>query len=149
MKSLISFVSALLVFASLNAQAGHEVNDGGLATWYCQGAGYLQGTAGIVNLPFELRISPNEMELTILSTANTVVRTEKLPLSSRAVNYGNGYAELRSFKPSSALMKDLAAYVTIAEIGKVLDHPHNGTVDFSLDNGVRFFTNSMDCNNYF
>ncbi|MBS1969304.1 MAG: hypothetical protein JSU04_03315 [Bdellovibrionales bacterium] len=149
MRILISFVSALLVFASLSAQAGHEVNDGGLATWYCKGAGYLQGTAGTVNLPFELRISPNEMELTILSTTNSVIRTEKLSLSSRAVNYGNGYAELRSFKPSNALMKDLAAYVTIADIGKVLDHPHNGTVDFSLDNGVRFFTNSMQCNNYF
>jgi hypothetical protein len=133
----------------MSAQAGHEVNDGGLTTWYCKGNGYLQGANGSVKLPFELRVSREELELIILSTTNTVIRTENLPLSNRAVNYSNGYAELRSFKPSSALMKELAAYVTIADIGKVLDHPHSGTVDFSLDNGVRFFSNSMDCNNYF
>lgn len=149
MKLILSLSLMGLFFGTSAAMAGHEVNNGTLEAWYCQGSGYLQGTAGTVKMPFELRISPNEVELKVMTVANTALYTQKLFLNSTAVNYSTGAAELRSYKPSNALMKDLAAYITISDIGKVLETPHNGTVDFSLDNGVRFFANSMTCNNYF
>lgn len=149
MKLILSLSLMGLFFGTLPAMAGHEVNNGTLQSWYCQGAGHLQGAAGVASMPFELRISPNEVELKVLSNANTVITTEKLFLNSTAVNYSTGAAELRSYKPSNSLMRDLAAYITISEIGKVLNRPHTGTVDFSLDNGVRFYANSMECNNYF
>lgn len=149
MKIFISFVSSILCLAALQAQAGHEVNDGSLTTWYCQGTGYLKGSAGTVKLPFQLRVSPLEVELQVLSTTNTVLRTEKLFLDSTTVNYSDGTAELRSYKQSGTLMKDLAAYITIKSVGQVIDHAHDGTVDFALENGVSFFANTMACNNYF
>lgn len=149
MKLILSLSLIGLFFGTLPAMAGHEVNNGTLEAWYCQGTGYLQGTAGTASLPFELRISPNEVELQIMTVSNTALHTEKLFLNSTAVNYSTGAAELRSYKPSNALMKDLAAYITISDIGKVLSTPHNGTVDFALENGVRFYANSMACNNYF
>lgn len=149
MKLILSLSLMGLIFGTLPAMAGHEVNNGTMEAWYCQGVGHLQGNVGSVILPFEMRISPKSVELTIMTEAKTVVRTEKVVLSSTAVNYGNGAAELRSYKPSTTLMKDLVAYITISDIGKIMQTPHNGTVDFSLENGVRFYANAMACNNYF
>lgn len=149
MKLINSAIASVLCLTALQARAGHEVNDGSLETWYCEGTGLLKGQAGAVNLPFELRISASELQLTIKNAKDLVLVDKSLPLAATAVNYGNGDAELRSYKPSTSLWQDQAAYILIHDIGNVSVDEKTGSAEFSLDNGVSFVSHIMACKNYF
>lgn len=150
MKSIIASFTTVLLLVSFQAHAGHEVGNGGLTTWVCEGhASLLDKNGGRAIMPFEMRLEKKKMDVMILNSDLKVVLQKEMVLGSAIYYKATGIVEIRSFKDSTSLTKETQAFAILRKVGQTMSEPILGTLEVKMNDNITLSSHSMKCQDYF
>ncbi|WP_413289720.1 hypothetical protein [Bdellovibrio sp. HCB337] len=150
MKWIIASIAFSLMFGSAQARAGHEVGNGTLTNWHCAGHASIKNQNGTrVILPFQMRLYKKEMEVSFLDQNSQEMYKHVLSVDSAVYYKATGLVEIRSYKNSTSLTKELQAYATLRKVGQILSEPVSGSLVVNLGNEVMLSSHAMTCQDYF